>query len=51
MEDFPEATEQRAIDLAEKVIAERKVKNQQTCPPESTREEIIAAALLRQVRN
>lgn len=47
----PAPATQRAIDLAESVMAERTEKNNQSCPPESTREEIIAAAFLRQVRN
>lgn len=41
----PTPMEQRAIDLAERVMAERREKNQQKFPPESTREEVIAAAL------
>jgi len=43
--------EQRAITLAEQVMAGRTEKNKEKFPAESTREEIIAAAFLRQVRN
>lgn len=43
--------EQRAIDLAGQVMTARVEKNKEKFPAESTREEIIAAAFLRQVHN
>lgn len=43
--------DQRAIKLAEAVMLDRARKLEQKFPPESTREEIIAGALLRLVRN
>lgn len=39
--------EDRAVTLAKKVLAERHKKDRETFPPETTREEIIAFALLK----